>query len=62
MFDSPMEHCQVCGQMIALDQSKPECGRRNGCATDTVCPLQKYFAGIDCSAGQPKENLRDKEQ
>ena len=56
MFDSPMEHCPVCGQMVALDQAKVECGRRQGCSTDTACPLQKYFTGGDGSPDQPKKD------
>ena len=47
MFDSPMEHCEVCGQMVTLAQTFAECQRKHACAKDQVCPLQKYFTGID---------------
>ena len=60
MFDSPIDHCPVCGQMVVLDQTQVECAREHGCSTDTPCPLQKYFTGIDFSVDQPKEKLRDK--
>ncbi|MCX7167880.1 MAG: hypothetical protein NTV11_16615 [Rhodocyclales bacterium] len=55
MFDSPMEHCPVCGQMVALDQAQAECARKHGCSPDTACPLQKYFTGVDFSPDQLKE-------
>ena len=60
MFDSPVEPCPVCGQMVLLDQTQVECAREHGCNTDTPCPLQKYFTGIDFSVEQPKQKLRDK--
>ena len=60
MFDSPIDHCPVCGQMVLLDQTRIECAREHSCGTDTVCPLQQYFTGIDFSVAQPKEKLRDK--
>ena len=49
MFDSPMEHCTVCGQMVTLDQTLSECQRKHACAKDQVCPLQKYFSGVEDS-------------
>ncbi len=60
MFDSPFDHCPVCGQMVTLDQTKIECAREHSCASDTPCPLQKYFTGLDFSVAQPKDKLRDK--
>jgi hypothetical protein len=60
MFDSPIECCPVCGEMVLLDQTKFECAREHNCKPDTECPLQKYFSGIDFSIAQPKENQRDK--
>jgi hypothetical protein len=60
MFDSPIEHCPVCGEMVLLDQTQRECSREHHCRKDTVCPLGKYFTGIDFSVVQPKEILRDK--
>jgi hypothetical protein len=57
MFDSPMEHCPVCGQMVVLDQAMGECGRKQGCAADTVCPLQKYFTGTEAELEKPKNDL-----
>jgi hypothetical protein len=49
MFDSPMERCAVCGQMVTLAQTFTECQRRHSCATDQPCPLRKYFSGDDGS-------------
>lgn len=55
MFDSPMEHCPVCGQMVALDQSRSECGRTHACGADVECPLQKYFTGSEAVPDTPKK-------
>jgi hypothetical protein len=60
MFDSPIDHCPVCGQMVLLDQTRRECAREHSCGADTQCPLEAYFSGIDFSVVQSKENLRDK--
>ena len=60
MFDSPIDQCPVCGQMVLLDQTRVECALEHGCHPDTPCPLQKYFTGIDFSVEQPKQKLRDK--
>ncbi|MCK9381202.1 MAG: hypothetical protein M0P95_09065 [Sulfuritalea sp.] len=59
MFDSPVEPCPVCGQMVLLDQTQVECARQHGCSTDLPCPLQKYFTGIDFGVEQSKQKLRD---
>ena len=56
MFDSPMEHCPVCGQMVVLDQAMRECGRKHGCDTGTECPLQKYFTGTEAELEKPKND------
>ena len=56
MFDSPMEHCPVCGQMVVLDQAKAECGQKHGCPPGTECPLQQYFTGSDWSHDPPKKD------
>lgn len=55
MFDSPMEHCAVCGQMVTLDQSLTECQRKHICAKGQVCPLQKYFTGVDARPDTEQE-------
>ncbi len=47
MFDSPMEHCAVCGKMVTLAQSHAECRRKHACAEDKGCPLRDYFSGGD---------------
>ena len=60
MFDSPIDRCPVCGEMVLLDQTPVECAREHGCSADTACPLQEYFTGIDFSVPQSKEKLRDK--
>ncbi|OHC66121.1 MAG: hypothetical protein A3H93_07485 [Rhodocyclales bacterium RIFCSPLOWO2_02_FULL_63_24] len=59
MFDSPIDYCPVCGQMVLLDQTHAECAREHDCAAGTPCPLQQYFTGIDFSVEQPKEKLRE---
>ena len=59
MFDSPIEPCPVCGQMVVLDQTQHECAREHDCPPDTPCPLQKYFTGIDFGIEQPKSKLRE---
>lgn len=59
MFDSPIAPCPVCGEMVLLDQTKAECAREHHCSKATLCPLQKFFSGIDFSKKQPKENFRD---
>lgn len=59
MFDSPIDHCPVCGQMVLLDQTQDECAREHGCSRDTACPLQSYFTGIDFGIEQSKQKLRD---
>jgi hypothetical protein len=51
-----MEHCPVCGQMVVLDQAKPECGHKHGCSTDIECPLQKYFTGTEAELEKPKND------
>jgi hypothetical protein len=57
MFDSPMDHCPVCGQMVVLDQPQTECAGKHKCSAETPCPLQKYFAaaesGPDLSTAKP---------
>ena len=60
MFDSPIEPCPVCGEMVLLDQTQAECAREHGCHSETPCPLQKYFTGIDFSAPVAKTELRKK--
>lgn len=60
VFDSPFGHCQVCGETVLLDQTPRECAREHRCRKDVVCPLEKYFTGIDFSVEQPKEKLHDK--
>jgi hypothetical protein len=46
VFDSPIEHCPVCGHFVVLDQARSECARRQHCSTE-VCPLQRYFTEVD---------------
>jgi hypothetical protein len=58
MFDSPIEPCPVCREMVLLDQTQAECAREHACPADTVCPLQNYFTGIDFSVALSKESLR----
>lgn len=51
MFDSPMEQCPVCGEMVTLDQTFSECRDRHACAENQVCPLRKYFIADDSISG-----------
>jgi len=60
MFDSPIEPCPVCGEMVLLDQTRTECAREHNCPIDTICPLQKYFTGLDFHAPLSKEALRER--
>ncbi|MDZ4255161.1 MAG: hypothetical protein U1A72_21530 [Sulfuritalea sp.] len=60
MFDSPIEPCPVCGQLVLLDQTQVECAREHGCLGETPCPLQNYFTGIDFRVAVNKESLCDK--
>ena len=60
MFDSPIEACPVCGQMVVLDQTQRECAREHQCNTDVECPLRKYFTGLDFSTVLAKDSLREK--
>ena len=60
MFDSPIDHCPVCGQMVVLDQTQAKCAREHNCEPGTLCPLREYFTGADSTIEQPKETPRDK--
>jgi len=48
-FDSPIEKCVVCGQIVLLDQTQGECAREHGCGS-RECALGKYFEGIRISS------------
>lgn len=58
MFDSPMDYCTVCGEMVALDQTRAECAREHGCSPDTVCPLLDYFPGLELADMRESAALR----
>ncbi len=60
MFDSPIEACPVCGQIVILDQTRVECAREHHCDKSVDCPLSKFFTGLDFSAALPKDDLREK--
>lgn len=60
MFDSPIEYCPVCRQMVTLDQTRRECAKEHRCKEGTACPLQRFFSGIDFSVEQSKEELLGK--
>ena len=60
MFDSPIEACPVCGQIVVLDQTQRECAREHQCDSKTECPLRKYFTGLDFSTVLSKASLREK--
>ena len=57
MFDSPIEPCPVCGQMVLLDQTQRECAVEHHCSSETPCPLRACFTGIDFHIPQSKEAL-----
>lgn len=61
MFDSPMEHCAVCGEMVTLAQTVAECRRSHGCGGEQVCPLGKYFSGTDDFPVRDRGNPREHE-
>lgn len=42
MFNSPLQHCPVCKQHVAVDQSKEECAREQHCEAEN-CPLSHLF-------------------
>ena len=58
MFDSPIEPCPVCGEMVLLDQTQVECAREHHCSSELPCPLRRFFTGLDFSAILAKEGLR----
>ncbi|MCM2288222.1 MAG: hypothetical protein NDI67_04265 [Sulfuritalea sp.] len=58
MFDSPIEPCPVCGEMVVLDQTQFECAREHHCGSETLCPLRMCFTGIDFHIAQSPEALR----
>ena len=60
MFDSPIESCPVCGQIVVLDQTQVECAQEHHCDSKTECPLQKCFTGLDFSVTLAKDSLREK--
>ena len=60
MFDSPIEACPVCGEIVVLDQTQVECAREHRCAGNVECPLRKFFTGLDFSAILAKDDLREK--
>jgi hypothetical protein len=60
MFDSLIELCSVCGQMVLLDQTQVECARKHHCSNETPCPLRMLFTELDFSAALAKGRLREK--
>ena len=60
MFDSPIEACPVCGQIVVLDQTQRECASEHHCSRKIECPLRQFFTGLDFSALLPKDSLREK--
>lgn len=49
MFDSPVEYCPVCKEMVLLDQTRRECKAEHRCKDNVVCPLERCFSGYDFS-------------
>ncbi len=52
MFDSPFEFCALCREYVLLDQTQKQCAREYACAPATLCPLDRFFTGIDFAAGK----------
>jgi hypothetical protein len=42
VFNSPMHHCILCKQYVALDQSVDECAREHACRIEN-CPISHLF-------------------
>ena len=54
MFNSPLHYCSVCGQYVALDQSRRECAHEHGCPPEQPCPLAHLFSVEDASAAHER--------
>jgi hypothetical protein len=50
MFDSPIDFCPVCKEMVLLDQTRRECASEHRCRGTVTCPLQRFFSGYDFSS------------
>ena len=50
-FDSPIERCAVCGEVVLIDQTQRECASEHGCG-DRKCPLHDFFEGQTFDTGQ----------
>lgn len=50
MFDSPIDYCPVCNEMVLLDQTRRECASEHHCASTVACPLERCFSGYDFSS------------
>ena len=53
MFDSPIDYCPVCKEMVLLDQTRRECASEHHCRKSAVCPLDSCFSGYDFSSPDP---------
>jgi hypothetical protein len=53
MFDSPIDYCPVCKEMVLLDQTRCECATEHHCRKRVVCPLDTCFSGYDFSSQKP---------
>jgi len=53
MFDSPIDYCPVCKEMVLLDQTRRECAAEHHCRKKVVCPLERCFSGYDFSSPEP---------
>lgn len=50
MFDSPIDYCPVCNEMVLLDQTHRECASEHHCSSAVACPLKPCFSGYDFSS------------
>ena len=54
MFDSPIDYCPVCKEMVLLDQTRRECATEHHCRKSVACPLERCFSGYDFSGPKPE--------
>jgi hypothetical protein len=55
MFHSPLQHCAVCKQYVALDQTIEECAAKYGCKMES-CPHAHLFALPSSGDKDPRPN------
>ncbi|MCP5151107.1 MAG: hypothetical protein H6983_06360 [Ectothiorhodospiraceae bacterium] len=51
-YDTPLEICPKCNELVALDQTQKECANEHGCK-HARCPLDGAFSGHTFHEGAP---------